>query len=180
MYGHFLEHIYHSCNGGLWGDLVWNRSFEQNQFGQWAVQDGQIVQEGMGTNVRLTFGDESWQDYEYTLEAKKTAGQEGFLVLFRVKNDRDFYWCNLGGWNNTRHAIERGLADGNRWGVVGPQARGQIDADKWYPIKVRCEGRRFQVWLGDERVIDFTDDARRTCRARSASARGEPRRRSAT
>jgi alpha-L-arabinofuranosidase len=28
-YGHFLEHIYHSVNGGLWGELVWNRSFEQ-------------------------------------------------------------------------------------------------------------------------------------------------------
>ena len=23
IYGHFLEHIYHSCNGGLWGDLIW-------------------------------------------------------------------------------------------------------------------------------------------------------------
>ena len=29
LYGQFLEHIYHSCNGGLWGDLVWNRSFEE-------------------------------------------------------------------------------------------------------------------------------------------------------
>ncbi len=102
IYGHFLEHIYHSCNGGLWGDLVWNRSFEQNQFGQWSVQDGQIVQEGMGTNVRLTFGDAGWNDYEFTLEAKKTAGQEGFLILFRVKNDKEFYWCNLGGWGNER------------------------------------------------------------------------------
>ena len=31
IYGHFLEHIYHSCNGGLWGDIVWNRSFEELQ-----------------------------------------------------------------------------------------------------------------------------------------------------
>ncbi len=28
VYGHFLEHIYHSVNGGLWGELVWNRSLE--------------------------------------------------------------------------------------------------------------------------------------------------------
>jgi alpha-N-arabinofuranosidase len=160
IYGHFLEHIYHSCNGGLWGDLVWNRSFEQNAFGQWSIQGEQVVQEGMGTNVRLTFGDASWTDYEYTLEAKKTAGQEGFLILFRVKSDRDFYWCNLGGWNNERHALERGLASENRWGVVGPQPRGRIETDKWYAIKVRCEGRRFQVWLGEERVIDHTDDER--------------------
>jgi hypothetical protein len=29
IYSQFLEHIYHSCNGGLWGDVVWNRSFEE-------------------------------------------------------------------------------------------------------------------------------------------------------
>jgi len=160
VYGHFLEHIYHSCHGGLGGDLVWNRSFEQSAFGQWSVRDGQIVQEGMGTNVRLTFGDENWTDYEYTLEAKKTGGQEGFLILFRVKNDKDFYWCNLGGWNNERHALERGLTAQNGWGPIGPQPRGRIETEKWYAIKVRCEGRRFQVWLGEERVIDFTDDER--------------------
>lgn len=158
VYGHFLEHIYHSCNGGLWGDLVWNRSFEQNAFGQWTIQGDTVVQEGMGTNIRLTFGEESWKDYEYTLEAKKTAGQEGFLILFRFQNDRDFYWANLGGWNNDRHGIERSLASQNRWGVVGPQPNGRIETDTWYRIKVRCEGPHFQVWLGDERVIDFTDD----------------------
>lgn len=29
LYGHFLEHIYHSLHGGLWGEVVWNRSFEE-------------------------------------------------------------------------------------------------------------------------------------------------------
>ena len=29
IYGHFLEHIHHSVNGGLWGQAVWNCSFEQ-------------------------------------------------------------------------------------------------------------------------------------------------------
>lgn len=28
VYGHFLEHIFHSVNGGLWGEMVWDRSFE--------------------------------------------------------------------------------------------------------------------------------------------------------
>ncbi len=29
IYGQFLEHIYHSIHGGLWGEIVWNRSFEE-------------------------------------------------------------------------------------------------------------------------------------------------------
>jgi len=24
IYGQFLEHIYHSVNGGVWGEVVWN------------------------------------------------------------------------------------------------------------------------------------------------------------
>jgi alpha-N-arabinofuranosidase len=158
VYGHFLEHIYHSCNGGLWGDLVWNRSFEQNELGKWTIQEGQIAQEGMGTNVRLTFGETDWRDYEYTLEAKKTGGQEGFLILFRIKNEKEFYWCNLGGWGNQRHSLERGVESGGRWGPVGPQPSGRIESDRWYAIRVRCEGRHFQVWLDDAMAIDYTDD----------------------
>jgi alpha-N-arabinofuranosidase len=160
VYGHFLEHIYHSCNGGLWGELIWNRSFEQNQLGQWTIRDHEIAQEGMGTNVRLTFGDASWQNYEYTLEAKKTGGQEGFLILFRVKNEREFYWCNLGGWGNERHSLELGSAGGNRWGPVGPQPAGRIESGRWYAVKVRCEGPHIQVWLDNDRIIDYTADPR--------------------
>ena len=159
IYGHFLEHIFHSVNGGLWGEMLWNRSFEQNQMGQWSVKGDSIAQEGTGTNIRITFGDPNWQDYEYTLEAKKTGGQEGFLILFRVKSDEDFYWCNLGGWNNARHALERGNKDRGRWGAVGPAADGKIEQDKWYTIKIRCEGPKVKVWLDDDEVINFTDGA---------------------
>jgi alpha-N-arabinofuranosidase len=157
IYGHFLEHIYHSVNGGLWGELIWNRSFEQNQLGQWMVQDDKIAQESMGTNVRLTFGDPSWRDYEYTLEAQKTGGQEGFLILFRIRNEEDFYWCNLGGWGNVRHSIERGNKGRGRWGTVGPSVQGRIERDKWYKIRIRCEGPKFDIWFDENKVIDFTD-----------------------
>jgi len=69
VYGHFLEHIYHSCNGGLWGELVWDRSFEGGGAGAaWSVKGGLIAQEGGADNVRLTFGSPQWSDYEFTVE----------------------------------------------------------------------------------------------------------------
>ena len=46
VYGHFLENIYHSCNGGLWGDLIWNRSFEEAGPRYWTVYGpGKILAE---------------------------------------------------------------------------------------------------------------------------------------
>lgn len=157
VYGHFLEHIYHSVNGGLWGELIWNRSFEENDAGQWELGDGCVVQKSLADNQRLTFGNSDWGDYEFTLEALKTGGNEGFLVLFRVKNEKDFYWCNLGGWGNKWHSLERGRSGESRWHMVGPRVDGGIESGRWYRIKVRCEGLHFRVWLDDQLLIDFTD-----------------------
>ena len=159
IYGHFYEHIYHSANGGLWGEMVWNRSFEEiTGGGAWRVSGQALDQTGMATNLRYTFGDASWADYEFTLEAQKTGGNEGFLVLFRVKNDKEFTWCNLGGWRNQRHGLERGVKGQQRWGSIGKSVTGSITKGRWYRIRVRCEGRRFQVWLDDKKLFDFTDD----------------------
>jgi alpha-N-arabinofuranosidase len=157
IYGQFLEHIYHSVNNGLWGDLIWNRSFEHpSGSGTWYRDGDEIVQSSLNENVRLLFGDVSWQDYEFTLQARKDGGSEGFLILFRA-NGENFYWCNLGGWGNTLHAIEKGTP-GVRWGVFGSQISGSIQTGKWYDIRIRCEGNHFQVWLDGNKLFDFNDN----------------------
>ncbi len=161
VYGHFLEHIYHSCNGGLWGELIWDRSFEGGGAGAtWSAHDNLLEQEGAAADVRLTFGEPQWSDYEFTVEARKTGGQEGFLILLRALNKQEFYWANLGGWSNAGHALERGIKGGDRWGAVTRRVVGQIETDHWYKIRARCEGPRIQVWLDDDRVIDYTDDGK--------------------
>jgi len=168
VYGHFLEHIYHSCNGGLWGELVWDRSFEGGGAGVvWTRQDGSIAQEGGADNVRLLFGDPQWTDYQFTVEARKTGGNEGFLVLVRALSNREFYWANLGGWGNVGHALERGIGGQDRWGSVTRRYNGEIETDRWYRIRARCEGPRVQVWLDDQLVIDYTDDGRGPVRGRA-------------
>ena len=158
IYGQFLEHIYNSVNNGLWGDLIWNRSFEQlsGASGSWSREGNEIVQSSLNENVRLLFGDTGWQDYEFTLQAQKEGGSEGFLILFRA-NGENFYWCNLGGWGNTLHAIEKGTP-GVRWGVFGSQIAGSIETGRWYTILIRCEGNHFQVWLDGSELFNFTDN----------------------
>ena len=159
VYGHFLEHIYHSVNGGLWGELVWNRSFELSNGGEgdWSIEDGEVVQSALIPDVYFSFGDASWKDYEITLEARKERGNEGFMVMFRARTSRNFYWVNLGGWGNTRHAIEKQV--GNRRVAISPNRDGRIESDRWYKIRVRVEGNHIQCWLDEEQMIDMRDDA---------------------
>lgn len=158
IYGHFLEHIYHSTNGGLWGDLVWNRSFESvtgGGSGIWSTEGDELVQSSMATDVHFEFGAPSWQDYELTLEARKDGGNEGFLIVFRSPDSDNLYWLNLGGWGNSEHAVEKEV-NGNRSSVT-PRISGSINTGQWYDIRIRCEGNNFQVWLDGTQIFDFTD-----------------------
>lgn len=161
IYGHFLEHIYHSVNGGLWGEMVFNRSFEET-FGQdagiWSIKDNTLLQESLSANVRLWFGSPDWQNYEFTLQARKIGGAEGFLILFRGISDEEFYWYNFGGWNNARHGLEKGTK-GKRWEMVGTPVDGKIEENKWYDIRIRCENEHIQIWLDNKRLLDYKDTA---------------------
>lgn len=160
IYGHFLEHIYHSVNGGLWGEVVWNRSFEQRPTaGEWSGSGGEVIQSDNAPDVRRVFGSPDWTDYEFTCEARKDGGAEGFLILLRAHDPENFYWANLGGWGNARHALERGRT-GERQQQVSRPTRGRIEAGRWYRIRARCEGPRIQVWLDDQLVVDFNDTDR--------------------
>lgn len=158
VYGHFLEHIYHSANGGLWGELVWNRSFETNGSGGgiWTVEGNELLQSGTATDVRLPFGDAAWANYEISLQAQKTGGSEGFLILFRYADGDNFYWLNLGGWNNTQHAIEKEL-NGSRGTVSDTSVSGSITQGQWYDIRIVCQSNAYEIFLNNASIISFTD-----------------------
>lgn len=52
IYGQFLEHLYHSVNGGIWGEVVWNRSFEEMP-PRPRQRDGEVPEEQKSSSVVL-------------------------------------------------------------------------------------------------------------------------------
>jgi len=154
VYGHFLEHIYHSVGDGLCGELIRNRSFVPPA-GGFELADGVLTQTSPRTDEKLLAGDPQWTDYEFSLRARKTGGQEGFLILVRAASDDDFYWWNLGGWGNTQHALECEVAGARR--VITEPVRGAIEPDRWYAVRVRVEGDRIEGWLDGEKLLDARD-----------------------
>ena len=102
--------------------------------GAWTKGDGTLRQTGDADGARAVAGDASWDDYKLTLKARKIGGAEGFLITFGMQDDADFFWWNLGGWGNTRDAIERSVAGGKS--ELGRSVPGRIETGRWYDLEV--------------------------------------------
>ncbi len=169
IYSHFLEHIYNSCNGGLWGELVWNRSLEAGRMSGWSYDDGVLKQDSTSIDCRYILGadlqgDSPWTDYDVRVLAKKVSGREGFLVMFRVSDDgKSYYWLNLGGWDNTCVAIEKETPTSGGRHVIGKKTDiPPIEEGQVYDIRILVVGQNIKVFVNQEmihEVIDFSDDA---------------------
>ncbi len=115
--------------------------------GNWSVQDGALRQTSRDENIRAFAGDKSWTDYTYTLKARKISGDEGFLIPFLVQDEQVKAWWNIGGWGNTRHAIEME-------GLITSDVPGRIETGRWYDIRIEVRGINIKCYLDDKLVHD--------------------------
>ncbi|WP_432155706.1 alpha-L-arabinofuranosidase C-terminal domain-containing protein [Streptomyces sp. bgisy153] len=124
--------------------------------GSWSIRDGQYVQtDEAAENTLVQAGDPSWHDYDLHVKATKKSGKEGFLVAFGVKNTGNYYWWNLGGWNNTRSAVEQ-AADGAKSTLIAKA--GSVETGRAYDLDVKVRGRQVTLYLDGQEWGSFTDD----------------------
>ena len=115
--------------------------------GDWKTADGALRQSSNGDNIRAITGDKNWSDYTYSLKARKLSGAEGFLILFRVQDENTKSWWNLGGWGNSRHALELS-------GVSDAGVAGRIETGRWYDIRIELKGPNIKCYLDDKLIHD--------------------------
>jgi hypothetical protein len=119
--------------------------------GAWAVDTSVTPaayrQSAGGSDCRATYsapGSAAWKDYTLRMQARKTGGSEGFLVMFYVADANNWIWWNLGGWNNPAHAIEYAVAGAK---ATGPRVSGSIATDRWYDIEIAVRGGTVSCYL---------------------------------
>lgn len=108
--------------------------------GQWSAQEGALQQKSMAENIRAFAGDKHWKNYTYSLKARKLGGDEGFLIPFLVQDEAVKAWWNIGGWGNTRHAIEMD-------GIYADSVSGKIETDRWYAIRIELTDTQIKCFL---------------------------------
>jgi hypothetical protein len=117
------------------------------------VSDGKLV---------LNYGDGctgvTWEkdfpkvNYEVTLEARKTSGNDFFCGITFPVNDE---FCSLivGGWGGP--VVGLSCIDGDDAAHNSTKILKKFDKNVWYKIRVNVTGEKIIAWIDDEKLVDF-------------------------
>ena len=118
------------------------------------ISDGKIV---------LNYGDGctgiTWQkefpkvNYEVTVEAQKTSGNDFFCGMTFPVNDE---FCSLivGGWGGP--VVGLSCIDGKDASDNNTKILRQFEKNVWYKIKLQVSPEKITAWVDDEKLVDFT------------------------
>lgn len=125
--------------------------------GDWNTNDGVYQQTAQIVDCYSTYlnnASTNWANYTISLQAMKTGGAEGFLILFNVLDNYDWTWWNIGGWSDTLDGIEQ-MVDGDK--TTYAQVSQNIASDIWYYIRIVVTGARAQCYLGTNSAQAMTN-----------------------
>lgn len=163
IYGVLLEHLYHSVSNGLWGETVWNRSFEELlAYGDWTITGEGLVKVNASNQKQAIFHLAKGSDYEIEMDVKRIDGDGPVFIGVRDQY-RDLMltnriYCFLGTQNNTLHQLETGT--GWIWHApkvtvnIADNQQGTLIPGKWYSLRMRCKDDQIQVWLDNTELFN--------------------------
>lgn len=119
-----------------------------------SVSEGKII---------LNYGDGctgiTWEkefpkvNYEVTLEAQKTVGNDFFCGITFPVNDE---FCSLivGGWGGP--VVGLSCIDGEDAAHNSTRILKKFDKNVWYKIKLQVTDEKIIAWIDDEKLVDFS------------------------
>jgi alpha-L-arabinofuranosidase len=122
--------------------------------GQWSARQGALRQAAGETDCRIIAGNPRWNNYTLSLKARKLGGAEGFLIMCRVRDEKQWIWWNLGGWGNQQHGLEQCI-DGSK-SMLGMQVPGRIETGRWYDIRIELLGEKICCYLDGHLIHDVS------------------------
>jgi alpha-N-arabinofuranosidase len=153
IYGQSLEPVV----GGLWGDVVRNRSFEDTLTeGEWKVNRGVLEAAGGKGQSRFRFGAETWRDYELSVDLMRPAGEGVVAIAWRSNGNANFA-LSMGGADGFELTQTSDNPQTRRAEtIVLQKAAGKLEIGRWYNVRLRMEGTRLQAWLDGKILFDLS------------------------
>ena len=116
--------------------------------GDWTVQDGALRQNAP-TRQRPRLRRRQELDQLHLHPQGAEAGRRRRLphLVPGARTRRPSAWWNIGGWGNTRHAIEMD-------GIAGNDVPGSIETGRWYDIRIEVQGASIKCFLDGKLIHD--------------------------
>lgn len=125
--------------------------------GTWTpAADGSITQSDKDLTRCITLMNRlAFRDCVIEVEARKTAGSEGFLITFGCDDEGwdHYYQFNVGGWWNTGVAFESVNNGGGA--VISERPSFRIENDRWYKLKVVLHEGKVQGYIDDQLYCSY-------------------------
>ncbi len=147
------------------GTVLFNDGFDSAKWskptGEWtSAADGSIAQSSDAEGAVCFVSGDDWEDYTLTLKAKKTGGNEGFLIGVCAADADNMYWVNIGGWSNTATKFQK-VTDGTASTIANVAecdtvSDFSVENDVWYDIKVVVEDDKLTAYVNDAEVASTT------------------------
>jgi peptidoglycan hydrolase-like protein with peptidoglycan-binding domain len=125
--------------------------------GSWKVDGDELIQNSTEKNTGIVFGDPSWSSYNVKLKAKILDGPEGFKVRFHCANPENYRCFSTGTYANAWNEVAF-VKDG-KWGRNdGKAARGSVEKNRWYDVRIQVRGARCVCFLDGDKLFEDTND----------------------
>jgi len=120
--------------------------------GDWWLKGGELRQSHLGmAPTRALLEAPVSGSFTYELEAKKSGGKEGFLILFNHQDGENLAMWNIGGWDNSKHGFQI-IPDGS----PVQQVPGSVKTGRWYKIKIEVGPGSVKCFLDGKLIHDYS------------------------
>lgn len=129
----------------------------QSSEGDFVMRDGALSQEDVHAEgcVAIAPAETDGESTVFRVRARKTDGDEGFLLVFGDEGNGQRYWWNVGGSGNTRHGIERRVGEHSVEQLAS--VRGSVEPNRWYDLRVELAPGHIKCFLDGELVHDYRE-----------------------
>ena len=103
--------------------------------------------------TELVFGGPAWSDCVIRYQTRCLSGLEGSVFEVRRESENRFIMVNLGGWSNTKHAIDTRGFGGTAGQRIWAERRGQLTRDVWHTVEITCRGDTIAVKLDGQELF---------------------------
>ncbi|MDQ6417888.1 alpha-L-arabinofuranosidase C-terminal domain-containing protein [Paenibacillus sp. LHD-117] len=128
--------------------------------GIWGFSNGVCAQTNpLASNALIYTGNFQANNYTLTVRARKTAGEEGFVIHLGQRDSENYIRLTLGGWGNSKSAFEK-IVNG-KTSLMTPYfdtvQYPTIETGEWYDIRLTVRSNRVQCYVRGDLVFEIVD-----------------------